>query len=406
MSEFQASNFKKAQGGTAPDIVGKVELTSPYFFVPPSGDTASRPASCAPGTIRFNTDVGTIEVYRGDTIGWEYIQKRDGQYLGGAASPASGSIDGRGTRALFGGGYISPGPCFNNVDAITVETLGNTIDFNNLTASKTGGYTIGNSTRSVYAGGRLSTTPSGSMTNEISFCNFSTQNDYSDSGGDLSSSRGFGTGLCNETRGLFAGGSVPAYINTIEYVTISALGNSVDFGDVSYGVLGYAYGFSSTTRGIIAGGVRVNAPNSDSYNEVGYVTISSTGDTTDFGDLNFDKYEGGAGSSATRGLVMAGYGPNYTHRIEFCTMATTGNFINFGDLTNLNGSGKYSASSKTRAVVGGGYINPGAGDLGFSNIIEFVEISTQGNGTDFGDFINFGRRSNAFNNSCNGHGGL
>ena len=406
MSEFQASNFKKAQGGGAPDIVGKVELTSPYFFVPPSGDTASRPQSCAPGTIRFNTDVGTLEVYRGDTIGWEYIQKRDGQYLGGAASPASGSIDGRGTRALFGGGYIAPGPCFNNVDAITVETLGNTIDFNNLTASKTGGYTLGNSTRSVYAGGRLSTTPSGSGTNEISFCTFSTQNDYSDSGGDLSASKIFGAGLCNETRGLFAGGSVPAYNNTIEYVTISALGNSVDFGDISYGVAGYAYGFSSTTRGIIAGGVRVNTPDTDSYNEVGFVTISSTGNTTDFGDLLFDKYEGGAGSSATRGVVMAGYGPNYTHKIEFCTMATTGNFADFGDLTNLNGTGKYSASSKTRAVVGGGYVNPGSGDLGFSNIIEFIEISTTGNGTDFGDFINFGRRASNFNNSCNGHGGL
>ena len=402
MSEFQASNFKKAQGGTAPNLVGKVEFTSPYFFVPPSGTTAERPASCAPGTIRFNTDVGTIEVYRGDTIGWEYIQRRDDQYLGGAASPASGSIDGTGTRALFGGGYIAPGPCFNNVDAITVETLGNTIDFNNLTASKTGGYTLGNSTRSVYAGGRLSTTPSGSATNEISFCTFSTQNDYSNSGGDLSSSRAFGAGLCNETRGLFAGNAIP-YENIIEYVTISALGNSIDFGDISYGKTGYAYGLSSTTRGIIAGGLRYASPDTDSYNEVGFVTISSTGNTTDFGDLTFDKYEGGAGSSATRGLIMGGYGPNYTHRIEFCTMATTGNFINFGDLTVLNGNGKYSASSKTRAVVGGGYVNGGDS---YSNIIEFVNIATTGNGTDFGDFINFGRRANSFNNSCNGHGGL
>ena len=57
MSEFQASNFKKENGGT-PDLLGKTTLTSPYFFVPPSGDTASRPANCAPGTLRFNTDIG------------------------------------------------------------------------------------------------------------------------------------------------------------------------------------------------------------------------------------------------------------------------------------------------------------------------------------------------------------
>ena len=74
MSEFQASNFKKENGGT-PDLLGKTELTSPYFFVPPSGTTAERPQSCAAGTLRFNTDIGTLEVYRGDVIGWEQIQR-------------------------------------------------------------------------------------------------------------------------------------------------------------------------------------------------------------------------------------------------------------------------------------------------------------------------------------------
>ena len=100
---------------------------------------------------------------------------------------------------------------------------------------------------------------------------------------------------------------------------------------------------------------------------------------------------------------MAGYGPNYTSLVEYITMASTGNAIEFGNLTNLNGNGKYSASSKTRAVIGGGYSYPQAD---YSNTIEFVNIATTGNGADFGDFINFGRRANSFNNSCNGHGGL
>ena len=82
MSEFQASNFKKENGGT-PDLLGKTELTSPYFFVPPSGTTAERPESCAAGTLRFNTDIGSLEVYIGDTIGWQQIQRADNQYLGG-----------------------------------------------------------------------------------------------------------------------------------------------------------------------------------------------------------------------------------------------------------------------------------------------------------------------------------
>ena len=100
MSEINSSNFKKEHGDLAPDLVGVTELTSPYFFVPPSGTTAERPESCAAGTLRFNTDIGTLEIYRGDTIGWEQIQRRVDQYLGGG----TGSNLGTGTRAFFGGG--------------------------------------------------------------------------------------------------------------------------------------------------------------------------------------------------------------------------------------------------------------------------------------------------------------
>ena len=67
MAEINASNFKKEHGDLAPDLVGVTELTSPYFFVPPSGNTAERPEDCEPGTLRFNTDVGSLEVFRGNT---------------------------------------------------------------------------------------------------------------------------------------------------------------------------------------------------------------------------------------------------------------------------------------------------------------------------------------------------
>ena len=46
MSEINSSNFKKEHGDLAPDLVGITELTSPYFFVPPSGNTAERPEDC------------------------------------------------------------------------------------------------------------------------------------------------------------------------------------------------------------------------------------------------------------------------------------------------------------------------------------------------------------------------
>ena len=297
MSEINSSNFKKEHGDLAPDLVGVTELTSPYFFVPPSGDTKERPENCEPGTLRFNTDIGSLEVFRGKTIGWEQILRKESQYLGGG----TGSNTGTGTRGITGGG--------------------------------------------------------------------STPSDRSD---------------------------------VIDFITISTLGNAQDFGNLITAA-NRPGGLANSTRGIIAGGLLYNPPSPATFDDIGFVTISSTGNTSTFGDLNYQKYEGGAGSSATRGLIMAGYGPNYTSLIEFITIATTGNAIEFGSLSNLNGNGKYSASSKTRAVIGGGYSYPQAD---YSNTIEFVNIATTGDGTDFGDFINFGRRANTFNNSCNGHGGL
>ena len=75
MSELNASNLRKENGNEGPDLVGVTELTSPYFMVPPSGTTEQRPQNPQKGTLRFNTDIGSLEYYRGDTIGWESINR-------------------------------------------------------------------------------------------------------------------------------------------------------------------------------------------------------------------------------------------------------------------------------------------------------------------------------------------
>jgi len=395
MSELNASNLRKEHGNEGPDLVGVTELTSPYFMVPPSGTTAERPQNPEKGTLRFNTDIGSLEYFKGDTIGWESIDRVDPN-LGGLTNSAAGT----GTRALWAGGYTPGGPCFNNVDAITLDTLGNTHDFNNLTTGTTGGFTCSDRTRAVYAGGRTGTTPGGPVTDEIQYATFSTQADYQDSTGNITTASAFGCAFSDKTRGIFAGRSVPNYNETMEYVTVQSLGNAIDYGDL-HADIGYGYAFASSTRGFHLGGLKTPSPGSN--NVIEYWTTQSTGNGTDFGDLHYAKYEGGAGSNATRGIVAAGYGPNYTALIEYVTMATTGNAIDFGSLTNLNGVGKYSAASPTRFVMGGGYVQ--GGDP-FSTVIEYVQIATTGNATDFGDFSSFGRRANSFNNTSNGHGGL
>ena len=103
MSELNASNLRKEHGNEGPDLVGVTELTSPYFMVPPSGTTAERPQNPQKGTLRFNTDIGSLEYFKGGIQGWESIDRVNPNLGGGG-----GSNLGTGTRGLFGIGYVSP----------------------------------------------------------------------------------------------------------------------------------------------------------------------------------------------------------------------------------------------------------------------------------------------------------
>jgi len=68
--------------------------------------------------------------------------------------------------------------------------------------------------------------------------------------------------------------------NTINYVTISSLGNAEDFGDSTQARYGLE-GMASPTRAVFAGG------NTDpaKVDTVDYVTIAHTGNAVHFGDL-------------------------------------------------------------------------------------------------------------------------
>ena len=400
MSEVRVNNLSNENNTGGPTISGITTYSGRHFFVPPQGDTASRPSDCEPGSLRFNTDTAHLEYFRGDTIGWTEIEAEDVEIAG--VSGSSGSIDGKGTRAIFAGGYTpsaQPNSAFNNVDALTIDTLGNSIDFNNLSSNRGGACQFSDSTRAMAAGGvgplisQYST-----IVNTIEFCTFASQADYANFG-DLTRNMGYGQGLSNKVRGIVAGGTYP-YQNVMDYVTIQSTGNAADFGDLSE-VNGYCGGFSSSTRGFILGGFRYASPDNASYNTIEIVTTSTTGNATDFGDMLYANYEMASASNATRGIKAGGYGPNYTSRIEFVTMASTGNSVYFGDLTGFSGTGKGGASSPTRFVLGGGY----GTSPHFMNTIEFVNFATTGDSADFGDFQGFGRRLGT-NGTSNNHGGL
>jgi len=389
MSEFQASNFKKENGGT-PDLLGRTQLSSPYFFVPPSGTTAERPQSCAAGTIRFNTDIGTLEVYRGDTIGWEQILKRDNQYLGGGGS----SNDGTGFRVCCLGGGDLPNndesaTNHNIIDFITSTTLGNAVDFGDLVtdARVPSENACASSTRGLLGGGMQS--------NVIQFITIASTGNSQDFG-DLAAHPNVmmqGQAVSNEVRGIFAGGYAPqpSITNVISYVAIAQQGDAVDFGDMVGATRGAA-SYQSPVRGVFHAG----RDPSGILNTIQYVTIATTGDAQEFGDATDQKDFNAGGSNATRGIVFGGRDPNATNLIEFTTIATRGRAIDFGDLIQATDE-LGAAAAGTRAFSLGGTPTPAI------NIISFVEIVTRGDATDFGDLTKARFHCAGLSN---GHGGL
>jgi hypothetical protein len=84
--------------------------------------------------------------------------------------------------------------------------------------------------------------------------------------------------------------------NVIEYVTIASTGNAIDFGDLIQSVDAPAAAASATyavfVGGNLSGGTRTNVIN--------VVTISTTGNASDFGDLTGARYAL-AGCSAGHG---------------------------------------------------------------------------------------------------------
>ena len=396
MSEINSSNFKKEHGDLAPDLVGVTELASPYFFVPPSGNTASRPQSCAAGTLRFNTDIGSLEIFRGDTIGWEQIQRRDGQYLGGGTDSNTGT----GVRGLAMGDTDQGATESDTIEFLTISTLGNMVDFGNLTVGTRQGTGFSSSTRAIHAGGY----DGSSKRNVLDFVTIASTGDATDFG-DLDAGRiGHPSGNANQIRGLvYAGEFNSGDTDEIDYVTIATTGDAVDFGTASSA---YQNGFAaaSPTRGIFGGGRR----SSTYLNAIDFITIMTTGNASDFGDLSAQKRGGskGTASNATRAIFFGEdkSGDTITNVIEFVTIATTGNATDFGDAT----SAKVRAAamfSSTRGVFSGG--DPGSSPHRVDTI-DFIEIMTLGNALDFGDpSSQSGQRTNhSRSGASSGHGGL
>ena len=220
----------------------------------------------------------------------------------------------------------------------------------------------------------------GSNINTIDFSEMSSKGNAVHFGDTLSSNRQAGA-LGSSTRGVFGGRDGGSEI--IEFITFSTQSNSQDFADFTANRAAAPGTASDGTRGLFFGGY---APSIAEANVIEFVTIATKGDGLNFGDLSDKGSEPTGCESPTRALRMGGRltGNSSTVTIDFMTIQTLGDAQDFADLT-VGRSEAGGASSDTRGVCIAGYNYPGGGQ----DVIDFVTIATTGTCTDFGDIASY-----------------
>ena len=126
-----------------------------------------------------------------------------------------------------------------------------------------------------------------------------------------------------------------AVTNIISYITIATLGNNVNFGDLTVARNGPG-GCSNSTRAIWSGGA--TSPTSANVNDtIDYTTIATLGNAIDFGNLTAAAHWTTGAASSTRGVIAGGHVAPLTNinTIQYVTIASTGNATDFGDLTQV-----------------------------------------------------------------------
>lgn len=339
---------------TAPSDVGGAAVSGYRVTDTTGAHGASGSASPITVTGLTNETAYTFRVWALNAFGWS------------SPSDASGSVTpALLQRALFAGGS----PASNVIDYVDITTSGNATDFGDLLTADRFQAGFGSATRGVFA--------VGDGVNTIQYVTIATTGNALDFG-DATIVFDNGSGGCsNATTGLFGGGFSGTFLNVINSVTIATTGNASDFGDLTiarYGVSALA----SPSRAVFVGG----ESSGGFQNTLDYREISSAGNFIDFGDLTNVRRDSCSLSSSTRGVIGGSYTPPgttpYLQNLDYITIASTGNALDFGD-ASTGFAGGFATSGATTGLFALGFTGTS------SNVIEQITIASTGNTTDFGD---------------------
>ena len=369
------------QGTTSGEIIieGEVTVSSGTTFT--SGPknltvtnkfTLPKKTTYAPtiGSTRFNENLAALEFYTG--VEWRAVNS----YVD----------SGNRCRGVHMGGNPGSTPYDGAIDFTNLSSKGNSVSFGQLRSNRRTAGACSSSIRGLIGGGRIHP----ANTDLIDYITIASQGDSIEFG-DLTSAREHVTGGGSSTRGVFAGGHPNT--NIIEYVEIMTLGNAIDFGDCLTAQHAKSM-VASPTRAVIGEASSCQASS---------ITISSTGNAIYFGDLTYDSHYANASSNSVRGIWSQGYNAvAYRKDICYITIASDGNGIEFGE-ASVGAYNQQGCASGTRALTQIAGVTGSDGSATYVNTIEYVEITTTGNAMDFGD-LSIKKHLIASISDC--HGGL
>ena len=339
MSDLKINNITDSTGNSGPTIAGVSTVSTTGAFVVPVGATefrGGRGRGIFAGGIPSTSAIQLIEIATtGNSTSFGNLRFENsspngnlssytrGYYVGSYEQPANAlattmqfvifssqggatyfgdlaygrSATGTASNSTRGLLYGGDNPDYLSVlDYITLSSTGTESSFgtvlDGVVIRGVGG--AQSPTRAVWGGGGNS-----SMLKTIAYSTFATKGDALEFGG-LTGLRSDSQGASNATRGLFAGGKTPGILSSIDYVTMASTGDALDFGDLTQGRRNHA-GMSNSVRGVFAAGCTTGSGPSGNVNTIDYVTISSTGNATDFGDATAAARLWNSGNSDSHG---------------------------------------------------------------------------------------------------------
>ena len=122
-------------------------------------------------------------------------------------------------------------------------------------------------------------------------------------------------------------------------------------------------------RGVFQGGISPSETDT-----VDYINISTTGNAIDFGNLSATRRLGAAFASSTRAFTFGGFdGSDSTTEIEFFVFSSTGNAIDFGSAIDNATRSNGGAANATRGLSFGGTAPKG-------DDIDYITMASNGSG--------------------------